>query len=124
MPTLGGIGPLILAGSAAVALIILIAAAFRAREEGLTWIAGVLALVPMAFIGWTAALNAMVSPGDRTWFIAIVAFWMATMISTLAALTRLAIKSKKKGLPVAAFLLFPVFGLYVGLLQLGYWAPG
>lgn len=117
-----GIAGMIFGGVAVLALILLMAAAFRAREQGQQGLGAVVSLLPLAFVGWTGALRVLPMGGAQLWFYAIAAVWVIVTCATLAGLAMLVKRSEQKGVYLAAFFLFPVFALYVGAAQLMAWA--
>jgi hypothetical protein len=109
---------------AVLALILLMAAAFRAREEGQGGLSALVSLGPLAFVGWTGALRVIPMGGAQLWFYAIAAVWLIVTCATLAGLVMLAKRSEQRGVYLAAFFLFPVFALYMGAAQVFAWAGG
>ena len=121
---LGSLGNTIFGALAVLALIVLIAAVFRAREDGHTRLGLILAVVPTGFVAWTGAVRFIDIGGSQGWFYALAGLWGVAMIVSMIALTVLVIRSERKAVAMVAFFLFPVLGIYLGYLQLLYWAAG
>ncbi|MEL7116814.1 MAG: hypothetical protein AAGP08_14745 [Pseudomonadota bacterium] len=106
---------------AVLALVLLLLVGFRARDDGKGGLAAAIAITPLCMVVLTGALRSVDMGGSQLWFIGLAAVWFITMALTLFALVSYVRQTKERSAAIAAFFLFPVLWIYLGVMQVTLW---